>query len=196
MRILVVDDHRLFCEGLRLILARAWPGCSVAIANDALQAADFLRRGRSVDLVLLDLNLPGLAGVEALRHLLPLCKGAPVVAVSGSASPEAINEIVNNGAQAFLSKDTDWTELSERLQHIVAKRGKPEDGDSLPGSDELTPRERAVLSCLVDGSSNKEIARVLGVTEVTVRVHLKHAFVKLGVRNRTQAVAAMIRSES
>jgi two-component system, NarL family, nitrate/nitrite response regulator NarL len=194
MRILVVDDHRLFCEGLRLILARAWPGSSVAIANDALQAGDFLRRGRCVDLVLLDLNLPGLAGVDALKHLLPLCGAAPVVALSGSASPETISDVLSHGATAFLPKDTDWTDLIERLQHIAAKRDKSEDEDAVPGSGELTPRERAVLSCLVDGSSNKEIARNLGVSEVTVRVHLKHAFAKLGVRNRTQAVASLIRT--
>jgi len=179
IRVLLVDDHEIVREGLRMLLE---------------QEEDLEVVGEAGD-VLMDVSMPRLDGVEAARRILA-APGAPRVLMLSSLSEEsAVRGAIDAGASGYLLKDLSREELARALRAAVEDRPTlhPEAQRVLMRKpartplDELTPRERSVLELLAEGRSNRQIANRLGLTEGTVKGYLTTIFDKLGVVDRTQA---------
>jgi len=196
--VLLVDDHPLYREALADLLRRAWEEplriVQAASAEAALQLAGLHRRIR---LVVIDLNLPGAHGAEAIA---PLCRNLPwatIVVVSGSEPHHDIQAAMHAGARAFISKTVMPNVMLATLHRALRGRiNAPE--VILRGMEEavypstalcphLTERQRQVLRLVGKGHTNKEIGRCLGLTEITVKQHVSRVLTALGVSNRTQA---------
>ncbi|MGO9883623.1 MAG: response regulator [Solirubrobacteraceae bacterium] len=205
VRVLVVDDQALVREGLMTLLAAA-PGIEpVADAADGEQAVALCARHRP-DVVLMDLRMPKLDGVEATRQIRAAQPDTEVVVLTTHADEESILDALNAGARGYLTKDAGIAEISRAvhaaadhqalLDPLVQSRliaaaasARPRPAPtpaSLP--DELTPREAEVLKLIAAGLSNAEIASTLVVSEATVKTHINHVFSKIGARDRAQAV--------
>lgn len=193
MRILLVDDHGLFTEALGGVLRQLAEAVSLVTAASAERAVEVLAAGPEVQLVLLDLGLPGLRGRAALDAVRAAAGGAPVVVVTGTEpGPEAL-ELLRAGARGYVPKRASAAELLSVLRFVL------EGGTHVPqvvlstpaaGEAHLTARQREVLALLARGSSNKDIALALGISDATVRVHVSSVMRALGVENRTQAATS------
>ena len=184
-RVLVVDDHPLFRMGLSLALAAAGFDV-VGEASNGKEALCSVAGGR-VDLVLLDIRMPDMDGIEACTLMTSHPSGGPVVVMlTTHDEPGVIKAAREAGATAFLSKETDPRELALLLRDILADPGR----DWLPhvSLPSLTPREEQVLELLGRGLSNKEIAKAIGVSPETVKDHVERVYQKLEVRDRLGAV--------
>lgn len=191
MKILLIDDHALFGDGLALLLKRQFPGCRLTQALSCEEGLALAEKAKGLALVLLDLQLPDLHGFEGLKRLKASCPELPVVLVSAWTSPEVVQEGLNHGASAFLSKAAPAKEMLQSLKkflHPPRKAAKPESPASPPRlKPVLTGRQREVLAQAVLGKANKEIADTLGLTLNTVRAHMATILKALGVRSRTEA---------
>ena len=195
MRILLADDHDLLRDSMELLLQRLEPGLQVVHAGSLPEALTKAAAEPAIDIVMLDLNMPGmnrLAGVEAMNRALP---NVPVVVISGQFTNELAMEALRAGAAGFIPKTMAGKAMLSALQLVLAgERYVPRlvlDSDaeaSDSATQSLSRREREVLRLLASGLSNKEIARRLEVETVTVAVHLSSIYKKLGAANRTQAV--------
>lgn len=191
-RLLLVDDHTLFRTGLRLIV-EAHPGVGVISEAGSIAEACALQAG-DTDLVLLDIQLPGMSGLDGLRLLRRACPVARIVLVSASMAPDAIHEARGRGADGFLPKSANAEDILNAI--TCALSGKPcfpvNSGNSAiirgPDTPSLTTRQLEVLSLLCMGKPNKVIARDLGLSENTVRVHVAAIFSQLGVNSRSAAL--------
>ena len=194
MRILLIDDHPLFRGGLKYLLRGLEEGVEMDEAGDCAQALEHLAAG-SYDLVLLDLKLPGVNGLDALASLREAAPGTPLIVLSGEDDPEVVRASIERGAMGFIPKSSTPEVMIQALR-LVLMRGvylPPTALDavhtavpaSLPG---LTPRQMDVMRCVIRGMPNKVIARELDVSEATVKAHLTAVFQALGARNRTEAV--------
>lgn len=209
-RVVIVDDHRLFRVGLRQLLEEQ--GFEVVgEAGDGTEAVRVVRQTRP-DLVLMDLMMPGMGGLEATRLIKAEFPDLPVVVLTASEDEADLFEAVKSGAQGYLLKSYDPETVVELLEaaaegqaaltptlaaKILAEFSRL--GERRPGGrreaaeaeliEPLTAREREVLELVVAGASNKEIARRLYVTENTVKYHLKNILQKLHAHNRAQVVA-------
>lgn len=213
MRVLIADDHPLVIDALAEYLKRIDPDVAVVRALSFEEAIERLRDAGPIDLVLLDLCLPGVRRLDGLAKIRKLFPGIPVVMISGVADSAQVLEALDRGAAGFIPKDLSSVALIKALELVLAgERYVPSMLLSEAGLREapagyaaawssaesgvlaaLTPRQHQVLSLLLHGRSNKEIARELGVKEITAAFHLKGVFKKLGVSNRTQAVATALR---
>ncbi len=183
MKVVVVDDHPVVREGLIAALAREFEVVAAFASAEELLGARFL-----ADVILLDLELPGMSGVEAIPRL-----ETPVLVLTAYASDEQIDAVLRAGARGYLLKGAALEEIGRAIRTVargetyldprVASRVA-----ALAHAPRLSPRERDVLRLLVDGNSNKEIAATLKVTERTVKFHVTSIFNKLGAENRAQAV--------
>ena len=193
-RLLLVDDHNLFRTGLRLIVQDHADVGEIAEAGSiaeacALQAVD-------TDLVLLDIQLPGMNGLDGLRPLRQACPRARIVLVSASVAPDAIHEARARGADGFLFKSASAQDILDAITCALA--GQPcfpihsshSAAVRVPGAPSLTARQLEVLALLCTGKPNKVIARDLGLSENTVRVHVAAIFAQLGVNSRSAALLA------
>lgn len=183
MRIVIVDDHPVVREGLAAALAREFEIVA------AFGSAEELLRSRVVaDVVLLDLELPGMSGVDAIAQI-----AAPVLVLTAYANDEQIDAVLRAGARGYLLKGASVADI-ERAIRAVARGETSIDPRvasrvaALAHQPRLSPREREVLALIAEGQSNKEIASALGVTERTVKFHVTSIFNKLGAENRAQAV--------
>lgn len=213
MRVLVADDHALFRKGLALLLRRLYPDAEIVEAADADQAMTRLDEGAAPDLLLLDLSMPGMGGVAGITRFLQKAPQVPVVILSAHSEPGEILKAINLGARGYILKSSSEEVLkhatslilsgeiympSSVLGSINTAPGKPlpEMLANLPKDNplrSLTGRQRDTLALLVQGQSNKEIARNLGLLESTVKAHVKVILQKLNAANRTQA--AMIAAD-
>lgn len=201
MRVLIVDDHPLYRAGVRALLAGLDPDLTaldVASVTDALRLAD---AAESFDLVLLDMNLPGINRLDALRQVKARFESAAVVVVSGDEDPALIVSTIDAGAAGFIPKSTDpgvtiqalrlvlahGTYLpAHALRHVADATQRPLDSGSAVA--DLSERQKAVLLRLLQGKANKVIARELGIAEGTVKAHLWSVYQLLGVTSRAQAM--------
>jgi DNA-binding NarL/FixJ family response regulator len=185
-RLLLVDDHNLFRTGLRLIV-QDHPGVGTIAEAGSIAEACALRL-EDADLVLLDIQMPGMSGLDGLRLLRQACPRARVVLVSASVAPDAIHEARVRGADGFLPKSAITCALAGQPCF------PPNSGNSAtipgPAVPSLTARQLDVLSLLCAGKPNKVIARDLGLSENTVRVHVAAIFAQLGVNSRSAALLA------
>lgn len=208
IRVLTADDQRVVREGIAMILSLL-PGVEVvgtaADGEDALALAAELRP----DVVLMDLRMPRLDGVEATRRLRAQCPEIQVIVLTTYADDRSVVSALRAGAVGYLTKDASAEEIRQALErvssgqavidpavqrHLVEAiaagppRAADADGDRPPLPDGLTPREAEVLGLIAAGRSNAEIAARLVVSEATVKSHINHMFPKIGARDRAQAV--------
>jgi two-component system nitrate/nitrite response regulator NarL len=197
VRIVVVDDHTLFRRGITALLARV-PDFEVAgEAADGFEGIKAVAACRP-DVVLLDLHMPGLTGIEAMKAILAENPGTHVVMLTVSEEAEDLMAALRAGALGYLLKniDSDFLVDSIRRAAIGDSVMSPEMSGKLlrelrAGSDttpvpELSPREREIVACLTRGASNKEIARELAIAESTVKIHVQHILRKLELASRVQ----------
>jgi len=212
IRVLVVDDEELVRTGLRLILDSEPDIGVVGTASDGRQAMAEVRR-LCPDVVLMDIRMPGLDGLEATRRILtepdvPPCK---VVILTTFDVDEHVYEALRAGASGFLLKDVPADQLAHAIRvaaageallapsvtrRLIAAFARPAAPApvTVAGLSELTPRELEVLTLLAEGLSNAEISTRLFVGEATVKTHVARILTKLGVRDRVQAVIVAFRS--
>jgi DNA-binding NarL/FixJ family response regulator len=193
-RVLIADDHPLYCDALRAVVPQACPGADISEANSQEQVLSTVAAGREFSLVLLDLNLPGATGLSCLAELRRVVPTTPIVVVSAVGDPKIMQDVIMGGACAFIPKSAPGQVLINALRVILAGGTYMPTGivAALRGGDgtshsELTLRQRRVLELLSTGLSNKRIARALDISEITVKAHVTAIFRKLGVTNRVQA---------
>jgi DNA-binding NarL/FixJ family response regulator len=195
IRLLLVDDHALLRAGLAALLDGAEGITVVGQAADGVQALAAAAE-LAPDVVLMDLSMPVMDGVAATRELRERHPGIAVVVLTSFSERARVRDAVDAGAVGYLLKDSDPADLVAGVR--AAARGEAlldprVAGVLLPGGDpgqpavRLSPREREVLALVGKGMANKQIARVLGITERTVKVHLTSVFRHLGVGDRTSA---------
>ncbi len=194
---MVVDDHPAFRMGITALIERQPDMVLVAEAGDGSEILELYRRTRP-DVVLLDLRLPGLSGVEAI---IALCKEFPecrIIVLTTYSSDEDIYRACQSGARSYLIKDTPKEEIVATIRAVYAGQQPLSSGVARQLArrlkrEDLSQRELDVLQSLVKGRSNKEIAAALFISEPTVKTHLQNLFGKLGVQDRVGAVLAAIR---
>jgi DNA-binding NarL/FixJ family response regulator len=197
IRVLIVDDHPLVRQGLSGILAGV-PDIEVvdSVADGAL-AAETAAAG-SADVVLMDLSMPGMDGVEATAEVLTHCPEARVVVLTSFAEQARVVAALDAGAVGYLLKDTEPDDLVQAVREAAAGHAPispraalallpPRGAPRPPPSANLSPREREVLALVAVGLPNKSIARRLQISEKTVKAHLTRIFAALGVYDRTSA---------
>jgi DNA-binding NarL/FixJ family response regulator len=197
--ILIVDDHPLFRRALTDVVHALARPCKAIAAASAEEGVRHAREGE-IDLVLLDLGLPGTNGVDAIGALRRACD-ATIVVVSASEHRQEVAAAMRAGAMAVVSKGVSMETLREAVEQALAGTLPPQKwlrpAGSLSVGEEagrgLTPRQQEVATLLMNGHSNKEIGMHLGLAEITVKTHLTAIFRLLGVVNRTQAVMAIRR---
>jgi DNA-binding NarL/FixJ family response regulator len=196
IRLLVVDDHPAFRAGIVAILQQEPDICVVAEAGDGEDAILACRK-HLPSVVLMDLRLPKLSGVDATLRIMQEMTGINIIVLTTYDGDEDIHRALRAGARSYLLKDAGAEDL------IATIRGVSSGDIQLPSvvaarlaerlrRPELSSREREIVQQLSHGNSNKEIAAALGITEDTVKGHLKSIFIKLGVCDRTQAVIAAL----
>lgn len=206
MRILVIDDHALFRIGLSELLERrgiqviaAVSGCSEGLERVVETAPD---------VVLLDMRMPEMTGLEVLQRLRGQGQSMPVAMLTTSRDEQDVIASLQNGAQGYLLKDMEPDELIDALQRIVGGEtvvaqeltgilARAVQGGSKPAPAstqlaDLTPREREILCLLAEGQSNKVIARNLGISDGTVKLHVKAILRKLEVHSRVEAAVMAV----
>lgn len=196
--LLVVDDHPLFRDALRRLVAGFWPGAQVHEAADAEGVFALAEAQPQADLLLLDLTMPGARGFGVLVHLRAQYPALPVVMVSARDDADTQRRAFAHGAVGFLSKSAAAAEIQRTLDGVLAGEPPPAPSAAAPvEADEravaariasLTPAQFRVLSRVAAGLLNKQIAFELGIGEATVKAHMGAVLDKLGASNRTQAV--------
>lgn len=194
MRILIADDHDLLRDMLVAYLD-AEGGIETETAPDFRAACEAIETRGPFDLVLLDYRMPGMQGLDSLREAMALAGGQRVAIISGEASREFAERVLEAGAAGFVPKTLPAKSLVNAIKFMamdeqyapIAFMTAQEDGPRNPLAEKLTRRELQVLKGLTEGKSNKEIARDLDLTEPTVKLHMKTLYRKLDVANRTQA---------
>ena len=201
VRVLIVDDHPVVREGLRIFLGGRSDILVVGEAADGRAAISEARR-LTPDVILLDLSMPVMGGLEAIPALKEASPGSRVLILTSSTTDEAVVPAVRAGASGFLLKDAAPADLARAVTTVAAggswlaptaaRRLLDEVGTASPSpapgsSPPLTPREREVLLLIADGLANKTIAARLFVSPKTVKTHVSSILMKLGVSDRTQA---------
>lgn len=201
-QVLIVDDHPLFRAALKGAVAAACSDCQFLEADSVASLFDVLEQQQSIDLVLLDLNVPGAHGFCVLAHLRGSRPELPLIVVSATDDPRTVRQALALGAQGFLSKSADAAAIGRDVGAVL--RGEPVSGSALGGSlqpeaddamldlaqrlAQLTAQQFRVFGMLCLGRVNKNIAYELEITEATVKAHMTCILRKLGAANRTQAV--------
>jgi DNA-binding NarL/FixJ family response regulator len=200
--LLIADDHPLFRGALREAINGLFDRADIAEAGTFEEVTELLERGRDVDLILLDLRMPGVRGFSGLMYLRAQYPGLPIVVVSGNDDPAVIRRCMEFGASGFIPKTLGVEALRQAVAQVL--RGEvwtPPDVDLqrdtysesaavIARLATLTPQQVRVLMMLSGGLLNKQIAYELGVSEATVKAHVSAILQKLGVESRTQAVIA------
>jgi len=202
LHVIVADDHALIRELLERQLKELDADVRVYHAGTLQQVLELMGTAERLDLILLDLRMPGMngfAGLQAVRQKRP---DVPVAILSGQIEPQTIREALQAGAAGYLPKTMRAAGMLNALRLILdGERYVPESalsttaalvGGEAAGVAEFSKRERDVIKLLMLGHTNKEIARDLQIEEVTVALHLRSIYRKLAVRNRTQAVRLLL----
>jgi DNA-binding NarL/FixJ family response regulator len=207
VRVLIADDHALFRDGLKSLLEAR--GVEVVGEAENGRRAVAMARHLKPDIVLMDLTMPEMGGLDATRLLTANESGVRVVVVTASEDDADLFEAIKSGAQGFIPKNLEASQFFELLDGVIrgepaltpglARKvlrefAKPEEPKEERSSTSLTEREREVLELLVQGiTSNKELAERLVVSENTVKYHLRNILDKLHVQNRAQVIAYALR---
>ncbi|CAM5790816.1 response regulator [Castellaniella caeni] len=203
IRILLIDDHSLFRTGIRLLLQRHPDFSIVGEAADGVEGIKLARK-LAPDLILLDLNMPGLSGLATLQILTQEAPDCAVLILTVSEDADDLGQALQAGANGYLLKNVDGDALVAAIHRIAAgdaivademtrklveqfrQRGGSESAAPRGSRDRLTQREREIVQCLVRGESNKLIARSLDLSESTVKIHIQNILKKLNLNSRIQ----------
>jgi DNA-binding NarL/FixJ family response regulator len=196
IRVLVVEDHNVVRQGLVALLNVVEGLTVVGEAADGLEAIEQYRK-HLPDVTLMDLRLPRMGGVEAIQRIRQEAANARVIVLTTYDGDEDIYRALKAGARAYLLKGMTSDDLVTTIRAVHAGKSHipPAIAERLAermGTEDLTPREFEVLTEIVNGNSNKEIASALNVSEATVKTHINSLLGKLGVTDRTQAATAAI----
>jgi DNA-binding NarL/FixJ family response regulator len=206
IRVLLVDDHAVVREGLRNFLALQ---DGLEIVGEACDGAEAIEQAQRLepDVILMDLVMPGLDGIGAMRHLRIRAPDSRVIVLTSFLDDERVLPAIQAGAAGYLLKNVEPSELARairaahagdaiidptaaaRLMNAIADDTRPR----IEEQERLTRRERDVLELIARGRSNKRIALELGISEKTVKTHVGHLLAKLGVSDRTQAALMAVR---
>lgn len=204
MNVLLVDDHELFRSGLKFLLADLVENISFFEAPSCAVAIELAAKTK-FDIVLLDLQLPGISGLDALALLRERIEEAVIVVVSAEENREVIRQIIDAGAAGYIPKASSHAIMMAALRlvlaggvylpaHTVGAKLPPQeagaDHKQVSSIENLTGRQIETLRIAMQGKANKVIARELNISEATVKAHLSSVFRALGVKNRTEAVFA------
>lgn len=212
MHIVVADDHNLVREGLRPFLNELDANVAIldaASLDEAMQQAE--KAAGELSLVLLDLKMPGMNGLRGLEAFKSRFSGVPVVILTGHINRDDVMAAVKAGAAGYIPKTISGNALINALRLVLAgekylpsfmlseaaeEPAMHEGGRSLEKTplDTLSPREREILSLLIEGRTNKDIARRLDLQEITIKIHLRNVYRKIGAVNRAQAVRIALSS--
>ena len=207
-RLVIADDHPLFRGAMREAVSGLLEQVDIAEAGSFDEVAELLERGADIDLILLDLTMPGVRGFSGLLYMRAQYPSVPVIVVSANDDPAAIRHCMQFGASGFIPKTLSIEEMRVAISRIInGGVWTPPDVDLKAGADTetarlmsrmatLTPQQVRVLMMLSEGLLNKQIAYQLGVSEATVKAHVSAILQKLGVESRTQAVIAAAKIEA
>jgi len=203
MKILVIDDHPLIVDALVQLLPQIDPGLAILTAGDPTEAMDVLDNEPEVELVLLDLALPGARGLDFLADLKLDYPGVPIAVLSATHDQATVLAALGAGAQGFIPKSANADRLLDAVRYILdGGVYLPTDVPGMPDTDGvhiesralgLTARQTDVLKLLVQGKPNKLICRDLTLSEGTVKVHVSAILKALHVHSRTEAIAVLAR---
>jgi DNA-binding NarL/FixJ family response regulator len=196
IRILVVDDHNVVRQGIVSLIKSVSDMTVVAEASDGKQATALFRDHRP-DVTIMDLRLPVMSGVDAIKQIRGEFPAARIIVLTTFDGDEDIYRALQAGARGYLLKDMFGDDLMDAIRTVHAGRTRipPPIAQRLAdrmGGPDLTPREMDVLKLIVGGRSNKEIGRELFISEATVKTHINSLLGKLGVTDRTQAATSAL----
>jgi two-component system nitrate/nitrite response regulator NarL len=200
IKILLVDDHTLFRSGVKLLLQR---NPEFEVVGEAADGLEGVKRAKQLapDVVLMDLNMPGLSGLEAMQLIIEDLPRTAVLMLTVSEAAEDLGAALKSGACGYLLKNIEADYLTSAIKRAAAGEAviaeamtaklvaQFRSGGAAPAASErerLTPREREAMICLARGQSNKEIARQLDVAESTVKIHVQNILKKLHLSSRVQ----------
>ncbi|MCL1036144.1 response regulator transcription factor [Shewanella corallii] len=210
VNILVADDHPLFREAVSLVLNTSLEECNILEAEDVEQTLAMIQSHDDLDLILLDLNMPGSGGLNTLLEIRNIAPAVPVVIISAETNRKIILQTITYGAVGFVSKSSSKQEIGNAIEQILegnvylpadiiradteTVQPKSRQHEAQISSEmlyTLTRKQLLVLKAMAMGSSNKQIAYDLNISETTVKSHVSAILKKLGVHNRTQAVVGL-----
>lgn len=217
MRILFADDHTLVREGIRPFLCELDADVEIVEADDLSQAKARAVDAGELDLILLDLKMPGMNGFTGVREFAESYPGVPIVILSGHYNRKDVIAALDHGVSGYIPKNIGGMAMVNALRLVLAgEKYLPSEAFSDSATNEdasildspkpaptqepdpkfktLTPREAEILTLLVDGLTNKQIARELDLQEITVKIHVRNIYRKIGAQNRAQAVKATLQS--
>jgi DNA-binding NarL/FixJ family response regulator len=202
-RFLIVEDHPLFREALESAICTANPDAEILQATSIDEALEVLASTHPVDLVLLDLSMPGTTGLSGVIRIRKAFPKSPVVIVSGHQDPQIVSSVLSLGVSGYIPKSTSKRELADSIKEVLRgsiylpshyrdlatlRRPRTNNRDLLKRLHDLTPQQLRVLDMLRRGLQNKQIAYELKICETTVKVHVSEVLRKLNVFSRTKAI--------
>jgi len=201
LKILLIDDHPLFCDGLKGVLTNLSGGVRITLSGSLEEAIEIIQNGEDLDLILLDLNLPGINGLDGIQHIRHQLPATPLVIISASEDRENVLLAIEKGAKGYIPKSSSSDIILSALKLVLSggvylplaalDSVKTRSGNHSTSEQQLlTPRQLTVLELLAVGHSNKAIANHLDMAENTVRVHVSAILRLLSVHNRTEAGVA------
>ena len=206
IKVIIIDDHTLFREGLQRLLTRH----EIDVVSSVSNGDDGLKSIKNLfpDIILLDLRMPDLSGIEVLKNIRQINKALPVVMLTTSDDEKDLIEALRNGASGYLLKDMEPDDLvvalkdvlkgetivAPNLVQILAKFHQGDDTEINITNliSTLTPRENEILELLAEGQSNKLIAKNLGISDGTVKLHVKSILRKLEIHSRVEAAVIAV----
>jgi len=199
MHILVADDHNLVRDGLKPFLYELDPDAVILDAANFDEALNHAKSCETLGLILLDLRMPGMNGLQGVEVMRKTRPGVPVVILSGHVEREEVLAAVRAGAGGYIPKTISGTALINALRLVLAGESYLPPSILLDSNNSerktpasplstLSAREREILGYLIEGQTNKEIARRLDLQEITIKIHLRNVYRKIGAVNRAQAV--------
>lgn len=208
MRLLFADDHNLLRDALKVYLYKLSDKVEIVEAGSLDEAIATVKPTAMPDLILLDLQMPGMDGLKGIGRMQKRVPTAPIVILSGFFDRRTVLAAIENGARGFIPKTTSGEAMINALRLVMAgEKYLPSsliDDVSVPSRSaaalvgrtipqdgllsKLTERELEILKYVIDGKTNKEIGKVVGLQEITVKVHVRNAYKKLGAANRADAV--------
>jgi DNA-binding NarL/FixJ family response regulator len=197
IKIIIADDHPLFRQALSLTLQTSFAQSTLIEAETIPELEQLLETTPEVDLILLDLDIPGAQGFNTLINIRRLYPEIAVVIISGFEEVETIRKAMNLGATGFIPKSTPVPKMIKAIEEVFKGKLWTPEGDFDPSADvierndkiaSLTPQQHKILLMFADGLLNKQIAYDLDLSESTIKSHASTIFLKLGVKSRTQAV--------
>lgn len=204
LRVLIVDDHELVRAGMRRLLEEN-PHIAQITETSSGEEALQLAKTQAFELVLMDINLPGISGLEAADKMLLLAPECRIIMVTAQLDGGHIRKLLSAGVRGYITKGSSAQEMDKAVQRVMAGEQylSPDVAqqmaiDSINGSDgnpfdKLTTRETEIINLLMDGQRNRQISDSLHISEKTVSTHRTRAFEKLGVKNATELVRLAMR---